>query len=207
MRKLLFLFVCLPLSLMAQMRFGYFNYGELLQRLPEYSSVTAEYQSLLAKCDAEILHNEEELTRSYVAFLDGQSEFPEPILRKRQKELQELVDKSVIFRDQLKQWLAQAHDSLYAPLHATIDDAVGRVCMHNNLAYAINVESTTYTFINPNFGCDITDAVLAVINNQEVPTIVHNLQQSISQTESQTADDNTSGGVVNNDSDEKHFVQ
>lgn len=180
MRKLMLLLVCLPLSLMAQMHFGYFNYDELLRQLPDYASVTEEYETLQAKCDAEILRNEEELTRSYVAFLEGQSEFPEPILRKRQKELQELVDKSVIFRDQLKQWLTEACDSMYAPLHATIDDAVSRVCLHNNLAYAVDVTNGLYTFINPKFGYDITEAVLVLIEKNELITVVSEPESSAS---------------------------
>ena len=63
--------------------------------MPEYSQACSNYEELKKQCDTEIARNEEQLTRAYVAYLDGQNEFPEPILRKRQKELQELVDKSI----------------------------------------------------------------------------------------------------------------
>jgi hypothetical protein len=46
------------------------------------------YGKLKQRCLKEVDHNEQELTRFYVAFLDGHRDFPEPILRKRQKELQ-----------------------------------------------------------------------------------------------------------------------
>lgn len=169
MRKIIFILAMLPATILAQTNFGYFNYSEVLHKLPQYKNVKSDYEELVKRCDKEIERNEMELTRSYVAFLDEQHNFPEPILRKRQKELQELVDKSIIFRDQLKVWLIQAHDSLFAPLHATIDDAVARVCVYNELAYIIDLEKAGYVFVNPRNGFDVTNAVLGTIANMGEP--------------------------------------
>ena len=164
MRKYLFLLLMLPMAVAAQTNtFGYFRYKKVVEQLPEYSQVCNDYEELKKQCDAEIARNEEQLTRSYVAYLDGQNEFPEPILRKRQKELQELVDKSILFRKELQAWLTAAHDSLYAPLRAKVDDAVSRVCLHNNLAYIIDLDEAGYKFINPTCGFDITNALLGTL--------------------------------------------
>lgn len=157
----------LPIAMVAQQKIGYFNYTEVLELLPEYARVKAEYDSLQLRCNNEILHNEEELTRSYVAFLEGQKEFPEPILRKRQKELQEMVDRSVLFRDRLKRWLIEARDSMYAPLYAAVDAAVERVCLQNNLVYAIDIENGNYVYVSPNYAYDITEAVLAAVESMK----------------------------------------
>lgn len=174
MRKYLFLLLMLPMAVAAQTNtFGYFRYKKVVEQLPEYSQVCNDYEALKKQCDAEIARNEEQLTRSYVAYLDGQNEFPEPILRKRQKELQELVDKSILFRKELQAWLTAAHDSLYAPLRAKVDDAVSRVCLHNNLAYIIDLDEAGYKFINPTCGFDITNALLGtlgiIVPEQETP--------------------------------------
>lgn len=172
MRKIIFLFMLLPFAVVAQTKFGYFNYSELLSQHPRYAATCAEYDSLVNRCEGEILRNEQELTRSYVAFLNGQQTFPEPILRKRQKELQELVDNSVVFRDELKAWLTEARDSLFAPLHATVEDVVARVCLQNHLAYAIDLENAGYKFINPSYGFDITDVAVQMMNGVEAPANV-----------------------------------
>lgn len=174
MRKYLFLLLLLPLSVVAQTNtFGYFRYKTIIEKMPEYSQVCNDYEELKKQCDAEITRNEEQLTRAYVAYLDGQNEFPEPILRKRQKELQELVDKSILFREELQTWLATARDSLFAPMRAKIDDAVSRVCLHNNLAYIIDLDEAGYKFINPTCGFDITNALLGtlgiILPEQAVP--------------------------------------
>lgn len=208
MRKYLFLLLMLPMAVAAQTNtFGYFRYKKVVEQLPEYSQVCNDYEELKKQCDAEIARNEEQLTRSYVAYLDGQNEFPEPILRKRQKELQELVDKSILFRKELQAWLTAAHDSLYAPLRAKVDDAVSRVCLHNNLAYIIDLDEAGYKFINPTCGFDITNALLGtlgiIVPEQETPDegeqTTEGEEQQTQQTQTQTQTQQTvveEGNVV-----------
>lgn len=172
MRKILVILLILPLAAVAQVRFGYLNYSEAQQQVPQYKEAQAHYNELLKRCEQELLRNEEELTRNYVSFLDGQREFPEPILRKRQKELQDHVDRSVQFREEVKKWLVQAHDSLFAPVNAIVDDAIARVCMHNGLAYVINLEEAGYLFVNPAMGLDVTKAVVNTILKNGEPQII-----------------------------------
>lgn len=160
MRKILLMLIFAPLFMSAQTRFGYYYHSEVLNAIPGYRKAVGEYELLKQRCDAEIERNEKELTRYYVAYLDGQQDFPEPILRKRQKELQQLVDNSVLLRDQLKQWLAEAKDSLFAPYENRVNDAVKAVCVKGNLAYAINAEEVAYRYINPNAGVNITQSVI-----------------------------------------------
>ena len=162
----------LPLAAVAQVRFGYLNYSEVVQQVPQYKEAQKHYDELLKRCEQELVRNEEELTRNYVSFLDGQREFPELILRKRQKDLQDLVDRSIVFRDQVKKWLIQAHDSLFAPVKAIVDNAIARVCMHNELAYVIDAEKAGYLFVNPAMGYDVTMAVVnTILKNGEPQTI------------------------------------
>ncbi len=169
MRKLLFLVLFLPLALFSQSKFGYFSYATVLDSLPQYKVAMDDYEKLKKRCLKEIEHNEQELTRFYVAFLDGHRDFPEPILRKRQKELQQLIDNSVVFRDQLKVWLRQAKDSLAAPSRMLVDSALQRVCTELSLMYAVNVDARDYRYINPQFGQDITEDLVSVILYPERP--------------------------------------
>ena len=147
----------------SQSKFGYFSYATVLDSLPQYKQAMNDYEKLKQRCLKEIEHNEQELTRFYVAFLDGHRDFPEPILRKRQKELQQMIDNSVIFRDQLKVWLRHAKDSLSAQSVQMVDSALHRVCTELSLLYAINTDEAGYKYLNKQFGQDITNDVLSVI--------------------------------------------
>ena len=169
MRKLFLLLILLPLATVAQTKFGYFSYSEVLEALPQYSKAADDYKLLKQRCNDEIERNKLELTRSYVAFLNGQKDFPEPILRKRQKELQQLVDNSIAFRDQLKVWLQQAKDSLFTPCHDMVDNALARVCTEMQLAYAVDTDNNVYKFINPSLGENITQDIINAVLNTESP--------------------------------------
>lgn len=165
----------LPMLLSAQGKFGFYSHKEVLMAVPEYLLAIEEFELLKQRCNAEIERNEQELTRKYVAFLDGQQDFPEPILRKRQKELQQMVDNSVLFRDRLKVWLSQAKDSLLAPCNERVDIALAKVCERMGLAYAINSDEVMYRYVNPKYGEEITPLVLEEVLNptvETVPTVV-----------------------------------
>lgn len=169
MRKLFLLLVFSPLFLMSQNKFGYFSYKAVLDSLPQYKIAMDGYDKLKKRCLKEIDHNEQELTRFYVAFLDGQRDFPEPILRKRQKELQQLIDNSISFRDELKRWLRHAKDSLTETSRLAVDSALPRVCEELSLSYAIDTDNGGYRYINPVFGQDITADIISVILYPERP--------------------------------------
>lgn len=169
MRKLFLLLMLLPLATVAQIKFGYFSNSEVLEALPQYNRAAEDYKLLKQRCNDEIERNKLELTRSYVAFLNGQKDFPEPILRKRQKELQQLVDNSIAFRDQLKVWLQQAKDSLFAPCYGMVDNALARVCTEMQLAYAVDTDNNVYKFINPSLGENITQDIINAVLNPETP--------------------------------------
>ena len=158
-----------PFALMAQTKFGYFSYKAVLDSLPQYQVAMEYYDKLKQRCLKEVDYNEQELTRFYVAFLDGQRDFPEPILRKLQKELQQMIDNSIVFRDQLKRWLRHAKDSLSQSSYQLIDSALPRVCEELSLTYIIDTDNGGYKYINPMCGENITADVISAILRPELP--------------------------------------
>ena len=168
MRKIFFLFF-FSFAMFAKAQFGYYSDSVVMKALPLYEQAVADYKRLCSRCEKEIEYNERELTRKYVAFLDGYRDFPEPILRKRQNELQGLVDNSVKFRKELKMWLAAAKDSLLAPSRELVATALDKVCQACNLDYAIDVDLVKYAYINPNKSVDITTMLLDAVLNPDKP--------------------------------------
>ena len=168
MRKIFF-FLFFSFAMLAKAQFGYYSNSGVLKALPTYAQAAADYERLCSRCEKEIEHNERELTRQYVAFLDGYRDFPEPILRKRQNELQRLVDNSINFRKELKQWLAEAKDSLFAPSREIVAVALEKVCVACNIDYAIDVDVVAYAYINPNKAVDITRMLLDAALNPDKP--------------------------------------
>ncbi len=175
LKRLLILLLCaLPAALAAQTlnqpKFGYLNYAEMLKATPQYAEAQAHLARLQRQYDAEIQRSEEEFTRKYAEFLQEQKDFPQNILVKRHKELQELMEKSIAFKDEIRSTLETARDKMLEPLTSELDDAISRVAMKYNLDYVVNTEEKTYLFINPSTGMDITNDVKVELGIQQPAT-------------------------------------
>ena len=112
--------MCIFLSLHAQedatFRFGYLSYQAALQSMPDYAIVQQKLDELRQQFQNETLRVEDEFNRKYEEFLEGQREFPQSILQKRQMELQELMDKNLAFKENSRKELEKAEQDLMAPL-------------------------------------------------------------------------------------------
>lgn len=173
--KRLFLLIVLsvPMGLFAQAKFGYLNYSEVLKCMPQYAEAESQLKVLQSKYDAEIQRSENEFNRKYAEFLQEQKDFPENILVKRHKELQELMEKSIAFKTEIRGTLQTARDKMLEPLNQDLNDAIAKVALQYNLEYVADTGSGIYLFINTTVGMDITDAVKAMLGIQvQAPKVI-----------------------------------
>lgn len=150
-------------------QFGYISYKSVYERMPEYATAKAAFEELKAKYDAEAQHSEEEFQRKFSEFLQGQKDFPPSILQKRQLELQDLMNKSVAFRQESQRLLKQAEAELQAPSIAKLSEAIQAVAGERGLFFVLNTDDNAVPFIHPQAGVDITDLVLTRLG---IPTEV-----------------------------------
>ena len=157
MKKTLFLLIALlPLAVTAQTRFGYVSFHELLTAMPEYASAQASLESLQKKCEDELAISEKDFNRKYAEFIDGQESFPAIIRDKRQKELQELMEKSLAFKKEIQKAMAQARRDMMQPLRERITVAAQKLCADEGYDYIIDTDKDCYLAINEAAGVDVT---------------------------------------------------
>lgn len=165
MRKSLFaLLVLVSMTAMAQSRFGYVSYKEMVKALPEYCIVKAHIDELQAKYEAEIERSDREFNQKYADFIEEQSQFPDNIRMKRHKELQELMEKSIAFKDEVNRTMIEARKEMMKPLYEKVDEAVMKVCIDGDYDYILNTDEKAYIAINPQRGEDITGQVKQGLN-------------------------------------------
>ena len=63
-------------------QFGYLNYRQALESMPQYALVQKKMADLRSQYEAEMQRVTEEFNRKYEEFLEGQHEFPKTILQK-----------------------------------------------------------------------------------------------------------------------------
>ena len=163
-RKIFILFVLVSMTAVAQSKFGYVSYIEIVKTLPEYNIVQTDLDDLQAKYEAEIKRSEREFNQKYTDFIEEQSLFPDNIRVKRHKELQELMEKAMGFKDEVNKAMCEARREMMKPLHDKIDEAVMTVCVEGGYDYILNTDESTYVAINPKSGKNVTAKVKKALN-------------------------------------------
>lgn len=157
MRRILsFVAFLLPLTMMAQIQFGYLSYDAILHEMPEYAQAMEDLKALKGKYQAEAERGEEEFQKKFVDFLNGQKDFPLTIMQKRQAELQSLMDNGVAFRLQAQELLAQAEKELVENVRKTLNRAILEVGVECGYGYILNTDDNSCPYINPVIGVDVS---------------------------------------------------
>ena len=152
---LLMLFVlAMPFLASAQVKFGYFSFSEILNTMPDRAVVERNLADLRLKYDGEMKRAENEFNAKYEEFLEGQRDFVPSILRKRQAELQEMMEKNVAFRKEAERLLKEAHDDAYAPLRKKINEAAAKVGAARGYAFILNTDGDACPYIDASMGED-----------------------------------------------------
>lgn len=140
-------------------RYGYCSHRQLLESMPEYAQAVAQLKSLRGKYESEASHNEEDFRRRFQEYLQGQKEFPEAILLKRQADLERSMEEGLAFRAQADSLLQQAETDLMQPLHARIDATIRAVAVEHGYECVVNTDAGAFPFLNPALSEDITTFV------------------------------------------------
>lgn len=140
-------------------KFGYISYNEIFQAMPEYEESCKKLDELKTKYDNEAKRSEEEFQRKFTEFIENQKNFPENILLKRQYELQDLMTKSINFKEEAGTLLSEAEKELQANIIVLLDEAIRTVGIENGYDYIINTDGKACPFINVNVADDVTNLV------------------------------------------------
>jgi len=158
-KSILFLFLlALPLMASAQsLKFAYFSYDAVLKSMPDYVIAARNLDALRAKYDAELQRSENDFHAKYEDFLEGQKDFAPSILKKRQAELQEMIDKNEAFKEESQRLLNQAKTDAYAPVVAKLNDAIRQMGRTKGYAFVLNTDNNALPYVDALVGEDITE--------------------------------------------------
>lgn len=197
LKKISFILVCFwTLTASAQIRFGYLSYQKVISMMPEYKSTIEKLNSLKEKCNEEAQKSEDELERKYAEFLQGQREFPENILQKRQNELQQLINNGLMFRKETELLLRNAEQDMRREVENKLNQAIESVGQEQGLAFILNTDNNACPFINKSSGLDITHNVLVKLGLAKskviaVPESTTVIQKNDSTAQKQTISERT----------------
>lgn len=166
MKKLFLLIVLgiLSLTANAQTRFGYFSFDNVLKSMPDYVMAQRSIDDLRQKYDAEMKRAEDEFNSKYEEFLDVQKDLVPAILRKRQAELQEMMQKNINFKNESQRLLKQAEADAFAPVKNELYNALTKVGQAQGYAFILNTDGDACPYVNPEMGEDATELIKEALN-------------------------------------------
>lgn len=144
--------------------YGMLRYDSILQSMPEYAAMKIRVKQLRDKYEREANYNELTFKRMFTDFMQGQKDFPQNILLKRQRDLQDALEKGLAFRHQADSLVRAAEADMLAPIRLMLDDAIAAVGEERNYQYIINRDSKAMPYVRRSLSEDATPYVLAKLN-------------------------------------------
>ncbi|MGN0087049.1 MAG: OmpH family outer membrane protein [Alloprevotella sp.] len=141
-------------------KYGTISYAALLPQVPGYAEAQSRLAELRQKYEAEAAYNEMSFSRQFAEFLQGQKDFPQNIMLKRQRDLQEAMEKSLAFRTAADSLLRQAEADMRRPLIELLDQAIARAGESRGYEAVVNLDTKALPYLNPALTEDATPYVL-----------------------------------------------
>lgn len=146
----LFLGCFLPLvpTAGAQARYGYLHYDSLLVSMPEYTQAVDGLLGLKVQYEAEAEYNEMTFKRLFAEFLQGQKDFPQNIMLKRQRDLQDAMERGIAYRHEADSILREAEREVLRPVREKLSEAILQVGRERGYDFIVDLDSTAFPFLN-----------------------------------------------------------
>lgn len=156
---LLLLAPVLPAAAQNAARYGCLSRQALLRQMPETHRAQQELDSLRAQFDRETQYNEAGFQRQFSEFLQVQKSLSEPLLRKRQADLQVAMERALAFRREGQALLDDARKRLFRPIEERLDAAIRVVGAERGYDLVIDTDSSAAPYISPTLSEDATPFV------------------------------------------------
>ena len=160
----LVMLLALPMGVFAQnLKFGHINAQEIITVMPEFTKAQNDIQNLEKQLTAELQRTQEEFNKKYQEFQQAiaKDSLPPNIAERRQKELQDMMQRSEQFQQEAAQNMQKAQTELMAPISKKVEDAIKAVGEAENMVYIFDLARTSIPFVNEKLSVNVTPLVKA----------------------------------------------
>ena len=158
------LMLILPMGVAAQtLKFGHVTSNEIIMAMPEFTKAQTDLQALEKKYTDEIKRTNDEFNKKYQEFQQAMAKdsLPQNIAERRQKELQDMMQRSEQFQQEAAQNMQKAQTELMAPISKKVEDAIKAVGEAENMVYIFDLARTSIPFVNEKLSVNVTPLVKA----------------------------------------------
>ncbi len=139
--------LALPLSVMAQTKFGHMNSQEVITAMPEYTKAQADLDAMAKQYQEEMQRTQEEFNKKYQEFLAQADSLPKNIAERRQKELQDMDQRQQQFQQEVYQSMQKAQQDALTPIYQKLETAIQAVGKAEGVIYIFDIARTPVAYI------------------------------------------------------------
>ena len=158
----LVMLLALPMGVFAQnLKFGHINAQEIITVMPEFTKAQNDIQNL--ELTAELQRTQEEFNKKYQEFQQAiaKDSLPPNIAERRQKELQDMMQRQEQFQQDAQQQMAKAQNDAMAPIYQKLDNAIKAVGAAEGVIYIFDLARTSIPYVNESQSINLTSKVKA----------------------------------------------
>ena len=160
----LVMLLALPMGVFAQnLKFGHINAQEIITVMPEFTKAQNDIQTLEKQLTAELQRTQEEFNKKYQEFQQAiaKDSLPPNIAERRQKELQDMMQRQEQFQQDAQQQMAKAQNDAMAPIYQKLDNAIKAVGSAEGVIYIFDLARTSIPYVNESQSINLTSKVKA----------------------------------------------
>ena len=160
----LVMLLALPMGVFAQnLKFGHINAQEIITVMPEFTKAQNDIQTLEKQLTAELQRTQEEFNKKYQEFQQAiaKDSLPPNIAERRQKELQDMMQRQEQFQQDAQQQMAKAQNDAMAPIDQKLDNAIKAVGAAEGVIYIFDLARTSIPYVNESQSINLTSKVKA----------------------------------------------
>ena len=158
----LVMLLALPMGVFAQnLKFGHINAQEIITVMPEFTKAQNDIQTLEKQLTAELQRTQEEFNKKYQEFQQAiaKDSLPPNIAERRQKELQDMMQRQEQFQQEAQQQMQKAQADAMAPIYKKLDDAIKAVGAAEGVIYIFDLARTPVAYVNESQSINLTPKV------------------------------------------------
>ena len=160
----LVMLLALPMGVFAQnLKFGHINAQEIITVMPEFTKAQNDIQTLEKQLTAELQRTQEEFNKKYQEFQQAiaKDSLPPNIAERRQKELQDMMQRQEQFQQDAQQQMAKAQNDAMAPIYQKLDNAIKAAGAAEGVIYIFDLARTSIPYVNESQSINLTSKVKA----------------------------------------------
>ena len=160
----LVMLLALPMGVFAQnLKFGHINAQEIITVMPEFTKAQNDIQTLEKQLTAELQRTQEEFDKKYQEFQQAiaKDSLPPNIAERRQKELQDMMQRQEQFQQDAQQQMQKAQNDVMAPIYQKLDNAIKAVGAAEGVIYIFDLARTSIPYVNESQSINLTNKVKA----------------------------------------------